>query len=152
MERNGTLMPSQRSCNSSTRNQRFMINTTYHRAANEINFIIRAIFFFLYHWQVLTKSHLAKCGMSLRSFTQLIIIPARPSWLQQQFGYNYFSLQSILSMCSDSAMSCLHLIRVWRAFCVTQELLFCHQEYKVSISPLCSALFFLPLFWCRNSW
>lgn len=45
MERNGTLMPSQRSCNSSTRNQRFMINTTYHRAANEINFIIRAIFF-----------------------------------------------------------------------------------------------------------
>lgn len=44
MERKGTLMPSQRSCNSSMRNQRFMINTIYHRAANEIIFIIRAIF------------------------------------------------------------------------------------------------------------
>lgn len=31
-----------------------MINTIYHRAANEIIFIIRAIFP-LYHWQVLTK-------------------------------------------------------------------------------------------------
>lgn len=44
MERNGTLMPSQRSCNSSMRIQRVMINTTYQRAANEIIFIIRAIF------------------------------------------------------------------------------------------------------------
>lgn len=64
-------MPSQRSCNSSIRNQRFMINTTFHRAANEIIFIIRA-FFFLYHWQVLTKNHLAKCAISLCSFTQPI--------------------------------------------------------------------------------
>lgn len=82
-------MPSQRSCNDSMRNQRFVINATYNRATNEIIFIIRAIFF-LYHWQVLTKN-LAKCDMSLCSFTQLIIIPARPSCLQQQFGYNCFS-------------------------------------------------------------
>lgn len=93
MERNGTLMPSRRSCNSSVRNQRLMINTIYHRAANEIIFIISAIFSPLYHWQVLKKkkNHLAKCGVSLGSFTQLIIIPAWPSCLQQKFGYNFFS-------------------------------------------------------------
>lgn len=89
MDRNGTLRPSQRNCNNSMRNQRFEINTTYHGAANEIIFIIRTVFF-LYHWQVLTKNHLAKRGMSLCSFTQLVIIPARPSCLQQQFGYNCF--------------------------------------------------------------
>lgn len=55
-------------------------------------------------------------------------------------------------MCSDSAISCLHLIGVLRALCMIQKLLFCHREYKVSISPLCSAFYFLPLFWCWSSW
>lgn len=82
------------------------------------------------------------------------------SWLQSQQDLPAYSsslditvsFQSILSMCSDSAISCLHLIGVLRALCMIQKLLFCHWEYKVSISPLCSAFYFLPLFWCWSSW